>query len=101
LMSEPRWVVRKDSDVIRIERGTTERAMPISTVKARPVKPGALARRVSEIGDTLREALAWLADELRWERTLNAARAGRLMGVNTGQAFALKQSEDSAPPQEQ
>jgi hypothetical protein len=56
---------------------------------------------VSEIGDAGREALAWLADELRWERTLNAARAGRLMGVNTGQAFALKKSEDSAPPQEQ
>jgi hypothetical protein len=56
---------------------------------------------VSEIGDAGREALAWLADELRWERTLNAARAGRLMGVNTGQAFALKQSEDSARPQEQ
>jgi hypothetical protein len=70
--------------MIRIELGATEGTMPTSTVRARPVKPGALARRVSETGEARREALAWLADELRWEHTLNAARAGRLMRANTG-----------------
>ena len=46
-----------------------------STAKAHPVKSRELAPRVSETTDARREALDWLARELRWERTLDTVRA--------------------------
>jgi hypothetical protein len=49
--------------------------MPNSTVKARPVISSGPAQRERENGDARREALEWLANQLRWDRTLENARA--------------------------
>ena len=49
--------------------------MPNSTTKAHSVKARKPAPRMSETGDARREALDWIAGQLRWERTLDAARA--------------------------
>jgi hypothetical protein len=49
--------------------------MPNSTTKADPVKARRPAPRVGEIGGARREALDWIAGQLRWERTLEAVRA--------------------------
>jgi hypothetical protein len=49
--------------------------MPKSTATAHPVKSRDAAPRVSENSDARRQALDWLAGELRWERTLDAVRA--------------------------
>jgi hypothetical protein len=61
-------------DVIR-RHDAGGRTMRNSTVKAHPVKPRGPAPRVSDTGDARRQALDWLADQLRWERTLDAVRA--------------------------
>lgn len=48
--------------------------MEHSTVKTHSVKPRDPAPRRSDTGDARRQALDWLADQLRWERTLDAVR---------------------------
>jgi hypothetical protein len=50
--------------------------MPTSIVKAHTLKPSEPGRRVTENSDARRQALDWIADQLRWERTLDALRAG-------------------------
>ena len=49
--------------------------MPKSTGTAHPVKSRDVAPRVTENSDARRQALDWLAGELRWERALGAVRA--------------------------
>ena len=49
--------------------------MPNATVKTHPVKGRELTARVGENRDARREALDWIVDQLRWERTLDAVRA--------------------------
>jgi hypothetical protein len=51
------------------------RAVRGSTVTAHPVKTRKPPPRMSEPGDARRQALDWIAKQLRWERTLGAVRA--------------------------
>lgn len=49
--------------------------MAHTTSKTRQLETRELAPRVSENSDARRQALEWIADQLQWERTLDALRA--------------------------